>query len=88
MYRVGVNIGQRDQIERTLGSELGPYPEVWCAWSDPGDSHVVIVGYTGVIRQDLTLDPDDEAAGIRHGLGRDASRLLVEAGVRACGTRG
>ena len=59
MYRIGVDIGQRNQIERTLGSELGPYPEVWCAWSDPGDDHVMIVGYTGVIRQDLTVDPED-----------------------------
>ena len=59
MYRIGVDIDQRDQIERTLGSELGSYPEVWCAWSDPGDNHVMIVGYTGVIRQDLTVDPED-----------------------------
>ena len=59
MYRIGVDIGQRSQIERTLGSELGSYPEVWCAWSDPGDDHAVIVGYTGVIRQDLTVDPED-----------------------------
>ena len=59
MYRTGVDIGERNQIERTLGSELGPYPEVWCAWSGPGDDHVMIVGYTGVIRQDLTVDPED-----------------------------
>ena len=59
VYRTGVDIGQRDQMERTLGSELGSYPEVWCAWSDPGDDHAVIVGYTGVIRQDLTVDPED-----------------------------
>ena len=59
VYRTGVDIGRRDQIERTLTSEIGPYPEVWCAWSNPGDDHGVIVGYTGVIRQDLTVDPDD-----------------------------
>lgn len=59
VYRTGVDIGQRAQIERTLGSELGSYPEVWCVWSDPGDDHAVIVGYTGVIRQDLTVDPED-----------------------------
>ena len=28
-------------------------------WSDAGDSHVMIVQYTGAIRIDLTLDPDD-----------------------------
>lgn len=59
VYRTGVDIGQRAQIERTLGSELGSYPEVWCVWSDPGDDHAVIIGYTGVIRQDLTVDPED-----------------------------
>ena len=55
VYRIGVDIGQRDQMERTLSSELGSYPEVWCAWSDPGDDHAVIISYTGVIRQDLTV---------------------------------
>ena len=59
VYRTGVDIDQRAQIERTLGSELGSYPEVWCAWSEPGDHHAVIVSYTGVIRQDLTVDPED-----------------------------
>lgn len=37
VYRTGVDIGQRAQIERTLSSELGSYPEVWCAWSELGD---------------------------------------------------
>ena len=67
IYRIGVDIGQRDQMERTLSSELGSYPEVWCAWSDPGEDHAVIVSYTGVIRQDLTVDPEDprfQALGI------------------------
>ena len=59
VYRVGVDIGQRDQVERDLSSELGSYPEVWCAWSDTGDDHAVIISYTGVIRQDLTVDPED-----------------------------
>ena len=59
VYRTGVDIGQRAQIERTISSELGSYPEVWCAWSDPGDDHAVIISYTGVIRQDLTVDPED-----------------------------
>ena len=59
VYRIGVDIGQRDQVERDLSSELGSYPEVWCAWSEPGDDHAVIISYTGVIRQDLTVDPED-----------------------------
>ena len=57
VYRIGVDIGQRNQMESNLSSELGSYPEVWCAWSDPGDDHAVIISYTGVIRQDLTVDP-------------------------------
>ena len=59
VYRIGVDIGERDQVERDLSSELGSYPEVWCAWSDAGDDHAVIISYTGVIRQDLTVDPED-----------------------------
>ena len=59
VYRIGADIGQRDQVERDLSSDLGSYPEVWCAWSDPGDGHAVIIRYTGVIRQDLTVDPED-----------------------------
>ena len=59
VYRIGVDIGQRSEVERALSSELGSYPEVWCAWSDPGDDHAVINSYTGVIRQDLTVDPED-----------------------------
>ena len=59
VYRIGADIGQRDQVERDLSSDLGSYPEVWCAWSDPGDDHAVIISYTGVIRQDLTVDPED-----------------------------
>ena len=37
VYRTGVDIGRSAQIERTLSSDLGSYPEVWCAWSGPGD---------------------------------------------------
>ena len=80
VYRTGVDIGQRAQIERTLSSELGSYPEVWCAWSDPGDDHAVIVGYTGVIRQDLTVDPEDlrfQAFSVGFGSDFDAAETQV-----------
>ena len=40
VYRIGVGIGQRAEVERTLRSELGSHPEMWCAWSDPGDDLV------------------------------------------------
>ena len=59
VYRPGVAIGPRDWIERTLGSGLGSYPEVWCAWSGLGDDHAEFISYTGVIHQDLTVDPED-----------------------------
>lgn len=59
VYRTGVDLGQRDQMEGTLRSELGSFPEVWCAWSGSGDDHAVVVSYTGVLRLDLTVDPED-----------------------------
>ena len=72
VYRIGVDIGQRNQMESNLSSELGSYPEVWCAWSDPA----VIVSYTGVIRQDLTVDPEDprfQAFSVGFGTNFDAA---------------
>ena len=78
VYRIGADIGQRDQVERDLSSELGSYPEVWCAWSDPGDDHAVIISYTGVIRQDLTVDPEDprfQAFSVGFGTDFDAAEM-------------
>ena len=59
MYRVGVALASRDEVEANLRSQLDGYSEIWCAWSDIGDSHIVIIRYTGVVRLDLTLDPED-----------------------------
>ena len=70
MYRVGVELANRDVVEGNLRSQLGGYTEGWCAWSDPGDSHVIIIRYTGAIRIDLTLDPEDprfQAFGVGYG---------------------
>ena len=78
VYRIGADIGQRDHVERDLSSELGSYPEVWCVWSDPGDNHAVIVSYTGVIRQDLTVDPEDprfQAFSVGFGTDFDAAEM-------------
>ena len=78
VYRIGADIGQRDQVERDLSSDLGSYPEVWCAWSDPGDDHAVIINYTGVIRQDLTVDPEDprfQAFSVGFGTDFDAAEM-------------
>ena len=37
VYRIGVDIGERNQMASNLRSELGSYSEVWCAWSETGD---------------------------------------------------
>ena len=42
-----------------LKKELEPGGEIWCAGSDPEHSHVVVVSYQGVVREDLTIDPGD-----------------------------
>ena len=70
MYRVGIALASRDEVEANLRSQLDSYSEIWCAWSDIGDSHVVIIRYTGAVRLDLTLDPDDprfQAFGVGYG---------------------
>ena len=59
VYRLGVPIDDREGMEQSLVAELGDVAEASCLWSDAGDSHVVIIRYTGAIRRDLTLDPDD-----------------------------
>ncbi|WP_419939535.1 SUMF1/EgtB/PvdO family nonheme iron enzyme [Candidatus Palauibacter sp.] len=59
VYRVGVQDDDREGMEQSLLSELGDLEEASCTWSNPGDRYVVIIRYTGAIRRDLTLDPDD-----------------------------
>ena len=59
VYRVGVPTDDPQGMEQALIGELGDHAEASCMWSSPGDSHVVIIRYTGAIRRDLTLDPDD-----------------------------
>ena len=73
VYRVGVGAEDREGTERSLLAELGEHAEVSCLWSNPGDNHVAIVRYTGAIRRDLTLDPDDPRfQGFAVGYGRSA----------------
>ena len=72
VYRAAVELADRDEIEEGLREELGQHAEVRCTWSDPGNSHVVVVSYTGVIPLDLTIDPDDPRfQGFSVGYGRD-----------------
>ncbi len=59
VYRLGVDLSGRAEAEEALRAELGASGEVSCAWSQPGQSHVVVVSYSGVVRQDLTIDPED-----------------------------
>ena len=59
---------------------IAAYPEVWCAWSDIGDGHVVIIQYTGVIRQDLTIDPEDprfQAFSVGYGTSREEAEQFA-----------
>ena len=58
VYRAAVAFADRDRIEAGLLEEL-EQTEVRCVWSEPGNTHVVVVKYTGVIPLDLTIDPDD-----------------------------
>ncbi len=58
VYRAAVAFSDRDRIEAGLVEEL-EQTEVRCVWSEPGNTHVVVVKYTGVIPLDLTIDPDD-----------------------------
>ena len=71
VYRVAVEFADKDEIEEGLREGLSQ-SEVRCAWSEPGKSHVVVVSYTGVIRLDLTIDPDDPRfQGFSVGYGTD-----------------
>lgn len=73
VYRVGVAAEGREGTERSLLAELGDHAEVSCLWSNPGDNYVAIVRYTGAVRGDLTLDPDDPRfQGFAVGYGRSA----------------
>ena len=76
-YRVGVGADDREEIERTLLAELGDHAEASCLWSNPGDSHVAIIRFTGVLRRDLTLDPDDprfQAFAVGYGTSAEAAQ--------------
>ena len=59
VYRVGVSVADQGQVERGLKAELAESGEIRCAWSQPQHSHLVVVSYAGVVRQDLTIDPED-----------------------------
>ena len=75
-YRVGVGADDREGMEQSLIGELGDPAEASCAWSGPGDNYVVIIQYTGAIRLDLMLDPDDprfQAFAVGYGASAEAA---------------
>ena len=59
VYRVGVDLSGEAQVEQSLRAELGGSGEVSCVWSGADQNHLVVVGYQGVARGDLTIDPED-----------------------------
>ena len=59
VYRVGVRLADQDEVEASLLEELSGPGEARCARSDREHSHVVVVSYQGVVRGDLTIDPED-----------------------------
>lgn len=79
VYRICVDIRQRDEVERHPVSDLGSHPEVWRAWPDPGDDHVIIT-HTGDIRQGLTVDPEEPRfQAFSVGLGTDFNAAETQA---------
>ena len=58
-YLSGVEFEYKEEAERAVRAALDGYAQVWCAWSEPGDTHMAVVGYTAVARLGETLDPAD-----------------------------
>ncbi|MDE2763420.1 MAG: formylglycine-generating enzyme family protein [Gemmatimonadota bacterium] len=57
LYRVGVELAERQEVDRTLRSQLAGYPRTFCSWSGIGDSHLVVIRYIGgAARQDPASD--------------------------------
>lgn len=80
VYRTGVRGSDREGMEQSLIAELGDVAEASCMWSDAGDSHVVIIQYTGAIRMDLTVDPDDprfQAFSVGYGTSAEAAEEMA-----------
>ena len=57
-YRAGVPLDNRERVERTLRSELAEHAKTTCAWSNPGDGHLVIASYAETVRLDPASGPD------------------------------
>ncbi len=59
VYRIGVPLADQEEVEASLVAELAGSGGVRCVSSEQGQSHLVVVSYQGVVRQDETIDPED-----------------------------
>ena len=59
VYRIGVPVADQEEVEASLVAELAGSGGVRCVSSEQGQSHLVVVSYQGVVRQDETIDPED-----------------------------
>ncbi len=59
VYRIGVPVADQGEVEASLVAELPGSGGVRCVNSEQGQSHLVVVSYQGVVRQDETIDPED-----------------------------
>lgn len=83
VYRVGVGADDREAVETSLLAELGDPAEASCIWSNPGDTYVLVVRYTGAIRLDLKPDPEDsrfQAFAVGYGTSAEAAEEDATAG--------
>ena len=58
-YLTDVDPAYREQAEQAAREHLAGYARVWCEWSGPGDTHVMVVSFDAVFRRDDKVDPGD-----------------------------
>ncbi len=58
-YVTDVDPAYREGAEQAVREHLSGYTRVWCEWSGPGDTHVVVVAFDAVFRRDHKVDPAD-----------------------------
>ena len=75
--RVGVGLEAREEAESELREELAAMGDVRCAKSEPGHTHVVVVSYMGVVKEDLARHPESPRFQI-FAVGYGASREEAE----------
>lgn len=91
VWRVGlepISQSDRERLEDALVARLDGRVYIidgrTCTWSEPGQTHLVVIAYEGVVPQDLSVDPEDprfQAFGI--GYGGDWDEAEAEAVAKA-----